>query len=364
MDRSVAYFGPWYGEFGWELFGFQAWCRRESKKYNKSYVCSFPGMAPLYEDFAEFIPHNHSGRALDWRDITKIAYTLPNDVTCHVKPFKRFLHCKDQDFIQYGTDKPIRDFRYLIHPRNLLKGTSKNYRLALWEDVVRDLDGPVASVGREPDWHIEGTTDLRGISLDQLMRYMAGCGCVIGQSSGVMHLATLCGAKIVVWADDRTYFGRTLNERYKEIWNPFGTEVEYISHPEWTPDPREVIHRVLGRGGAVMEVEDKATEGDIVEIKVSPVMGETIRRAIASGRWLMTVSFMDPVEKGTVHHGYQTVDFPDEEMVPVLEHLKLDIYEKEVAPKKGPKVYAPATLPAKQQLPDQKEKDQQAGGWE
>ena len=70
----IAYFGPWIGEFGWELMAWQAWCRQESRKYDKSYACSFGGMEPLYQDFAEFIPHKYTFRALDWTNIDGLEY--------------------------------------------------------------------------------------------------------------------------------------------------------------------------------------------------------------------------------------------------------------------------------------------------
>ena len=72
----VGFFGPWYGEFGWELLTWQAFCRKKAKEFDHVYVSSFPGMEALYKDFARFIPHRHATRALDWRDISNIDYDI------------------------------------------------------------------------------------------------------------------------------------------------------------------------------------------------------------------------------------------------------------------------------------------------
>jgi hypothetical protein len=56
---KTVFFGPFVGEFGWELLAWQGWvrkvCRNEYKDYHKI-VCSFPGHYPLYPDTDEYIP--------------------------------------------------------------------------------------------------------------------------------------------------------------------------------------------------------------------------------------------------------------------------------------------------------------------
>jgi len=238
-----AFFGPWYGELGWELMTWQAYCRAEAKKYDKVYVSSFASMEPLYWDFAdEFIPHRHPTRALDWRDISSIDYDMPEGIDVHIEPHKQY-KVPSQDFIQFG-DEPMRAFACLIHARNISKGSSKNYPQELWEELAAKLPGRVASVGTASDLCIQGTEDLRGIPLNALANYMAGSLVVIGQSSGVMHLATLCGTSLVVWGDEKTYFGETLEKRYKETWNPLGAQVEFIFDDKWQPPPQEVLRVV------------------------------------------------------------------------------------------------------------------------
>ena len=52
-------FGPFIGEFGWELCYWHGWIRKFSKQFNNSkiVVSSFKRSYPLYQDFVdEFVP--------------------------------------------------------------------------------------------------------------------------------------------------------------------------------------------------------------------------------------------------------------------------------------------------------------------
>ena len=376
---KIAYFGPWFGEFGWELLTWQGFCRAKSQEYDKVYVCSFPDMEFLYKDFAEFIPHTHTKRALDWKDISTIDYDLPLDVTTHIKPFKQY-RVPDQSFIRLGNN-PIYEYDYLIHARAISKGGNKNYPAELWELIVQNLQGKGASIGTSNDLHIPNTEDLRGIELEKLTNYIAGSKVVIGQSSGVMHLATLCTTPIVVWGDRATYFSETLDKRYKVTWNPFGSRVEFIFDDFWRPEAFKVVDSV----NTILEIEpgfeeidvdnviydDEAPEignnipslDDIIvpnepeliipkkpenlipitkkvplidtTIKVSQETAKVLQSAMESGKWLITATYIANQEgKEKLFHVWESKDFPKNDMIASMEHLKLDIAEKQVNPTK------------------------------
>ncbi len=57
--EKTVFFGPFVGEFGWELAGWHGWvkrlCRCKYANYHKI-ACSFPGRYPLYPDVDEFWP--------------------------------------------------------------------------------------------------------------------------------------------------------------------------------------------------------------------------------------------------------------------------------------------------------------------
>ena len=395
---KIAYFGPWYGEFGWELLTWQAYCRYKSRNYDKVYVCSFPDMAPLYEDFAEFIPHNMQKRALDWRSLEGIQYDIPKDATVHIPPHKKY-KVEEQEFIKFGKN-PISEFDWLIHPRNTSKGNNKNYPKPLWDLLVKQLPGIGATIGTKEDLYIEGTKDLRGISLTDLMNYIAGSSVVIGQSSGVMHLATLCNTAIVVWGDNKTYFSETLETRYKNTWNPFKSKVEYIGEDFWRPAPEIIVENVtnilstLDRTIDVQVLDDEDenvlkevyinqieepeliipirdldkpiikipnlpndVEKQVIDIKVvdkqipKPVkpipateevtltvtteMAKMLKNAVSTNKWFLTVSYLGQQgESSKLWHCWELRGLPSDNIIPSLEHLKLDVAEKELNQKK------------------------------
>lgn len=60
MAVRTVFFGPWVGEFGWELLYWQGWVRglaRTIYKDARIVVASYPGRHPLYPDATEFWPH-------------------------------------------------------------------------------------------------------------------------------------------------------------------------------------------------------------------------------------------------------------------------------------------------------------------
>ena len=53
--------GPWVGEFGWELFAWQAYIRSLADNFDETIVLCRPSSQPLYQDFAtKFIDINPS----------------------------------------------------------------------------------------------------------------------------------------------------------------------------------------------------------------------------------------------------------------------------------------------------------------
>lgn len=359
--KEVAFFGPWIGEFGWELLTWQAWCRQEAKKYEKVYCCSFPDMEPLYRDFAEFIPHNHKTRALDWHkqeNMDKANYEVPMDVTKQILPFKRYK--PEGDFIRFGRKREQPGFSNLIHARGIKRG-GKDYPLDLWKELVNGLEGTIACVGTERDHLIEGTVDLRGIPLDQLMDVMANSGVVIGQSSGVMHLATLCKTPIVVWGDSRTYFNETLDVRYFETWNPFKSKVWYVADDNWKPSPKLITDRLkpdpsiadptepaveppLPPSKPAMVISDIDPKEPVIkgaeEIPVASIpIGKTVRdklaKATMAGRYFITISVLGPDDK--LYHYFKTQDFPKGDVFRSLEHITSDAKKKYLQVKDGRK---------------------------
>ena len=58
--KPTVFFGPFIGEFGWELLYWQGWVRKMCQGYFKHYqkiAASFPGREPFYPDVDQFIAH-------------------------------------------------------------------------------------------------------------------------------------------------------------------------------------------------------------------------------------------------------------------------------------------------------------------
>jgi len=211
-------FDSWHGEFGWEIMSWAPLCRKQAQDHSCSVATSFPGMAPLYADFAEFEAHDATSRSLTYPKTYRVG---------------------DQGlFHKYGTQKNAVDV--LIHVRQARRKANINY--LHWGTIMDALRGfRVGVVGTAEDGLLKGAEDFRCLPLQELMDIMAGAAVTVGCSSGVMHLAAACGCNLVVWGDNRTYFSETLEKRYKETWNPFRVDVGYASADDWQPEPRRVL---------------------------------------------------------------------------------------------------------------------------
>ena len=246
--QKTVLFGPCISELGWETMSWQSWCRKEAAKYKKVYACSFIESEYLYSDFAEFIPHDGTVRELwgpDKRDVdfSVVNFDIPADVDEQILPIWA-LDSKGT-FARFGS-VPDDTYSYLIHARGIeTHGQSfKNYPRDQWDIVVSMLPENAACIGTIDDMHIAGTVDLRGIPLSDLANYMSGSDVIIGGSSGPMVFAGLCGTPRVVWGPSIAS-GDSLEKRFKQIWNPFNTQVAYVTSNDWRPNPLNIVSAVF-----------------------------------------------------------------------------------------------------------------------
>lgn len=222
-------FFSWQGELGWEVMSWVPICRKKAQEYEHIVVKSFKGMEVLYEDFADvFITNKGNGRSLDYPKNYR-----PNQA----------VHKKYGDpakaLIPQGYD-------VLIHARGIRRKSNINYKK--WQlilDALKIRKYKIAWIGTKEDTAIKDHGhDMRDYNLKILCNEIAASKLVIGCSSGVMHLAAACGTDLVVWGDDRTYFGETLEKRYKNTWNPHHVKVNWITAKDWQPDPSEILKSI------------------------------------------------------------------------------------------------------------------------
>jgi ADP-heptose:LPS heptosyltransferase len=326
FEADEVFYGPWIGEFGWELMTWQAWCREDAKQYKKVYACSYPDMKYLYEDFAIFIPHQHPKRHLDWRNVEDVIYEKPEGAV-QIIPHKEY-RAGQQDFKCFGdTPLDIRAFDYLIHARGINKG-GKNYPREKWEELVKILNSKsIASIGTDPDLWVDGTVDMRNKSLPQLTACMKRARAVIGQSSGVMHLAALTNVPIVVWGPGGQQFGGdSLADRYYTTWNPLGNEVRFIENNQWQPNPMEIADVVKVLAEPIKTPGKPKPQSTAYQVAFPLELSKYLLKATQeSKQYLITVSY---VEDGKIKHYFDSKDFPDEHYLGSIDHLKKDLTDK------------------------------------
>lgn len=274
--------GPYVGEFGWCLFCWQGYVRTLSKEYRETHIICRPGEQILYADFAskiyEFDPGSWKTNmhmcedmkhdpmdlvsTLEWDHYFSGNYFM--DVSHDGKSYRDNKgHFDAQTFHKYTGDElpfdgAVKSYDLLFHPRNKPTSSDRNWSKDRWQslvDMMKD-EYTIAVIGNEMAYELEGADDLRGTSLQSLVKHINACGMVVGPSSGPMHLASLCGKKHLVWTPEFNRF------RYEKWWNPFGTESIIFSDGGWHPEPvmiKNKIHESLIRSGIQPDVNEHST---------------------------------------------------------------------------------------------------------
>lgn len=251
--------GPYVGEFGWELFCWQAYVRHLSKDFDKTIVIGRPTNEKLYSDFCnryiKFDPESfqtdafrcHNAKSADHipSTVSHTRYVSGNfDIGMHYHG--HLIDTKGwfknrQTFHKYTSDVSDKAYDVIFHCRNKSTGAERNWDKDQWDDLIKQMpkDKTYACIGNNEAFHIEGTDDLRNIDLDELISIMNNSKLIVGPSSGPMHLASLSGMKHLVWT---TEFNRS---RYEKDWNPFDTEVILYTEGGWNPHPSDIKDLIL-----------------------------------------------------------------------------------------------------------------------
>jgi len=273
MSLNGLVVGPWVGEFGWELFSWQAYARSIARRFDKVVVISRPGNEYLYSDFADFyLPFSpppegtadsHMNSAVkDFNMQEFLMATLDPGVLkeCSwswLPPTKignpPYEHWQSAVEIS-GFGKVVPSYKLyrgkcendytdiIIHARNREIRQQDNWSEENWQSVVRTLSSgyKVISIGAPTSsLHIAGTSDYRGCSLGSLAGLMKTAKCIVGSSSGPLHFATLCGCPQIWWTSNpnQNY------SRYAEMWNPFLTENVMLESSN--PTPQNIVDAIL-----------------------------------------------------------------------------------------------------------------------
>lgn len=258
--------GPWVGEFGWELFAWQAYIRSLSRKYENTIVVCRSGSKDLYADFAdEFIfcdkrtgiSDSYYMEAFDFKseikDIVLSNGLLQREGISICTPrrigFPPFTHYSEAvafgqqsivpEYIKFSNESDL-NFDYVIHARNRKLRQEDNWSSQSWDKLCDLLGGKIACIGsKDESLLIDGASDFRGSNLSVIFGLLNNAKCIFGPSSGPMHLASLCGTPHIVWSKSSN------RDRYENTWNPLGTPVLFLSEHSWHPSPTYVYEKYL-----------------------------------------------------------------------------------------------------------------------
>ncbi|BBK36756.1 hypothetical protein STAQ_18340 [Allostella sp. ATCC 35155] len=251
--------GPFVGEFGWELMGWQAHVRRRSRDYERTIVLSRPECAYLYRDFCDrFEPWSPGSWLTQGYECTggcpydgAVETRYPGaDRLCIDRNVDAvgWAGLADQEHRRFGLDvEPARTFDLVVHARAIPafagpadEKAQRNWPADEWHRLCAALARrfTIAAIGL-PDLAIlpDGTTDCRGLPLDQQCALLARARAAIGPSSGPMHLASLCGCPHLVWMKAE----QGIPMRYARDWNPLATRVCILSRAGWRPSRSLVL---------------------------------------------------------------------------------------------------------------------------
>lgn len=264
MSKRRLIAGPWVGEFGWELFAWQGYIRALSRNFDETIVISRTNSQALYEDFCDnFIPFDPQDNQADSYfmenlDIKNalIQVLRENKVALDryttIFPPRRigmppYTHYTEKiqlgrytvlpEYIRFGKEKET-EYDYIFHIRNRDLRKEDNWSIDNWTKLLSLLDSDkVACIGTHKEsGHIEGTKDLRGTSLSDTFDILRNAKCILGPSSGPIHLSSLCGCPHVVWGDQ----SKSLNRHYTS-WNPLSTKVLFLGEHLYHPTPEHVF---------------------------------------------------------------------------------------------------------------------------
>lgn len=260
--------GPWVGEFGWEVFAWQAYIRALSRNFDKTVVISRPSSEGLYSDFADefvsFTPPPAEAdsfflQGIDTKSLFKKAIKennvtlnknttlfLPRRIgspphTHYSEAIKFGQYTIKPEYIQFGKKKPT-EFQYVFHIRARKLRSEDNWEYEKWKVLKKLLNtDSIVCVGtRTESGFLEGTKDLRGASLSETFDILRNAKCIFGPSSGAIHLSSLCGCPHVVWGDQ----SKSLNRHYKN-WNPLQTKVLFLGDFLYHPSAEHVYEKYL-----------------------------------------------------------------------------------------------------------------------
>jgi hypothetical protein len=260
---------PYVGEIGWELLAWQGVVRRAFRhgRFDRLAVLGTPGKAGFYADMpGEYIDVDladlpgsayedrrwleATGEAVSTESIRELlnvrvaqvagTYTAQGHRVEELWPgydgqFQP-IDSRRQSFIRFHVSdhEPLPTPTVALIQRTRSHGKSRNWSAQRWAQLEARLNARGIHTRLYPN-------DARAA-----IEVLGAVDLAVGQSTGGMHLAGLCGCPRVVWGMEHYLWTRwefTNRQRYETIWNPLGTPTVYHA-TERPPEPSDVANWV------------------------------------------------------------------------------------------------------------------------
>jgi len=252
--RSVLIAGPYVGEFGHELMDWQGYIRERRPHYEQVHVITYPGRKILYENC---IVHEHQIRlesaGYHYGNMslkTMLQHARRNAEEQGIEDYdifntfmlsNRFLRklLWKQVFVEVHAPTSAFDrFDIAFHFRHIDKlgpDKFKNYPPQMADNLTQlcvDAGYKCCSIGHPLySYCPPACEDFRSENLDSSVLGIDSSRLVVGENSGPMHLANLCGKPTLIWAQDQWRIDYSLR------WNIFHVPIFVATNNTFKPDP-------------------------------------------------------------------------------------------------------------------------------
>ena len=254
--------GPFVGEFGYELMQWQGFVRARRPNYKQVHVLTYPGRDYLYEGCKV---HYHDvdlktagywyGR-LSPAQARKMATAKAAeiglkdydifDTSLLCTRYHKILFWRQEFRLLEEPPMVAKPYGVIFHFRSVQKegpDGSKNYTPTLADELVgrcRDRGLSVACFGHPAYAYCPaGCVDLRRSDLRESVAAISSARLAVGEASGGMHLANICGKPTLIWGDGQWRIDPALR------WNPFRVPIYVLTITTWQPTPEQVCDFIV-----------------------------------------------------------------------------------------------------------------------
>lgn len=252
FSRRPIVFGPYHGEFGFEVTEFSSMARFIKSKYKRAtYVISLKGHKALYPNCDDFLSFEYNlvnaGYGYGFKtdapilrnqfisehhDFTKYIFIDPSEI--NIGLFKRIIGFK---YFSHRINTAILKNRVAVHFRAIKKNgydLRENFTDEKADELVKRLSemGKQVMVIGHPKYSYcphEFCVDCRANDISKSIQVLSSSAAFVGQLSGPTHLAHFCEVPVITWAEG--------SERFKTIdmWNPFKIRTYIVSTISYNP---------------------------------------------------------------------------------------------------------------------------------